>query len=242
MKLGIMQPYSFPYLGHFALIGLIDEWVVFDVTQYVPKSWINRNRILDPKKEWQYISIPLVNSSRHIKISDARIDNLALVKEYVLGKLSHYRKKAPFYKEVVSIVERTFDCCKDEYLVSFNLSGLKTICEYLGVKFRYNVLSKMDLNIPANLGKGEWAPWVAKAFGAESYYNPIGGMALFDIADFQNEGIKLFYVAFKSFEYRVYGYRFQPDMSILDVLMWNSIESVKNAIQANTMVIDASEK
>jgi hypothetical protein len=34
MKLGIMQPYFFPYLGHFALIAAVDEWVVFDVTQY----------------------------------------------------------------------------------------------------------------------------------------------------------------------------------------------------------------
>ena len=30
MKIGIMQPYFFPYLGHFALIDAVDKWVVFD--------------------------------------------------------------------------------------------------------------------------------------------------------------------------------------------------------------------
>ena len=48
MKLGIMQPYFFPYLGHFALIAAVDEWVVFDIPQYTRKSWINRNRVLHP--------------------------------------------------------------------------------------------------------------------------------------------------------------------------------------------------
>ena len=30
-----MQPYFFPYLGHFSLISSVDKWVVFDVTQYL---------------------------------------------------------------------------------------------------------------------------------------------------------------------------------------------------------------
>ena len=49
VKLGIMQPYFFPYLGHFALIAHTDAWVVFDITQYTPKTWMNRNRVLHPK-------------------------------------------------------------------------------------------------------------------------------------------------------------------------------------------------
>ena len=50
MRLGIMQPYFFPYLGHFALIANVDAWIVFDVTQYTPRTWINRNRVLHPSR------------------------------------------------------------------------------------------------------------------------------------------------------------------------------------------------
>ena len=48
MRLGIMHPFFFPYLGHFALIAAVDQWIVFDVTQYTPKTWMNRNPILQP--------------------------------------------------------------------------------------------------------------------------------------------------------------------------------------------------
>jgi hypothetical protein len=50
VKLAIMQPYFFPYLGHFALISQCEKWVVFDITQFTPKSWMSRNRVLHPKQ------------------------------------------------------------------------------------------------------------------------------------------------------------------------------------------------
>src|ERR1700726_270216 len=104
MKLGIMQPYLFPYLGHFALIAAVDEWIVFDVTQYARKSWINRNRVLHPDAAWQYVSIPLANSFIHIKTSEARIGKFREQEHYVLGKISHYRRRAPYYVQVCEIV------------------------------------------------------------------------------------------------------------------------------------------
>ena len=62
MKLAIMQPYFFPYIGYFQLMNYVDEWVVFDDIQFIDKGWINRNRILhpDPNKSFQYITIPLI--------------------------------------------------------------------------------------------------------------------------------------------------------------------------------------
>src|ERR1700681_4138869 len=123
MKLGIMQPYFFPYLGHFALIAAVDLWVVFDITQYTRKSWINRNRVLHPDGGWQYVSIPLANSSIHIKISEAKIAKLRKQEHYVLGKISHYRRRAPYYFQVCEIVRSTFAGLPDEGLVSLNVAG-----------------------------------------------------------------------------------------------------------------------
>ena len=67
MRIGIMQPYFFPYLGHFALIANVDAWIVFDVTQYTPKTWINRNRVLHPTSGANWVSVALKNSSISIK-------------------------------------------------------------------------------------------------------------------------------------------------------------------------------
>ena len=46
MKLAVMQPYFFPYLGYFDLINQVDTWIVFDIVQFIRHGWINRNRIL----------------------------------------------------------------------------------------------------------------------------------------------------------------------------------------------------
>src|SRR6516162_7626939 len=122
MKLGIMQPYFFPYLGHFALIAAVDEWVVFDVSQYTRKSWINRNRILRAAGGWQYVSVPLVNSSIHISIAEAAIANPSELENYVLGKLSHYARRAPHYRAVCDIVRTAFAGPTGSSLVSLNIS------------------------------------------------------------------------------------------------------------------------
>ena len=58
MKIAIMQPYFFPYIGYFQLMNAVDEFVIYDNIKYTKKGWINRNRILVNGKD-SYISIPL---------------------------------------------------------------------------------------------------------------------------------------------------------------------------------------
>lgn len=54
MKLGIMQPYFYPYLGYFSLIKHTDKWIVFDSVQYIERGWVNRNRIIHPTKNRRF--------------------------------------------------------------------------------------------------------------------------------------------------------------------------------------------
>jgi WbqC-like protein family len=237
MKLGVMQPYFFPYLGHFALIAAVDEWVVFDVTQYTRKSWINRNRILRAAGGWQYVSVPLVNSSIHISIARAAIANPSELEKYVLGKLSHYARRAPHYRPVCDIVRTTFARSTDSSLVSLNISGLRTICDYLGLTFRYRICSQLALEFPQGLTAGQWAPCIAARLAADAYLNPIGGRELFNPADFATRGIELQFLDFTPFVYDTPGYAFQNSLSILDVLMWNTGAVVRQAIHDNSRLI-----
>ena len=46
MKIVIMQPYFFPYIGYFQLMNIADEFVIYDNIEFTKKGWINRNRIL----------------------------------------------------------------------------------------------------------------------------------------------------------------------------------------------------
>jgi WbqC-like protein family len=240
MKLGIMQPYFFPYLGHFALIAAVDEWIVFDIVQYTRKSWVNRNRVLNPGGGWQYVSMSLDDSSIHAKISEAKIANFRGQEQYILGKTSHYKRYAPHYAQVCDIVKSAFAGADDDSLVSLNVSGLRTVCEYLGLPFRHRICSRLAIEYPKTLRGGQWAPWISSALSADVYINPVGGRELFDLADFMRQGITLEFLLFEPFVYRTPGYDFEESLSILDVLMWNRPDEIVQAIKENSSLISAS--
>ena len=232
MRLGIMQPYFFPYLGHFALIANVDSWVVFDVTQYTPKSWISRNRVLHPTAGTNWINVPLKHSSRSIKIREAKILDLNGTAQSTIGKLSHYRRRAPFYGQVEELVKAAFAACRgDDSLVNLNVNGLDIVCAYLGIPFQRQICSQMRLPFPIEMGPGDWAPEICRLVGATSYLNPIGGKALFDAKKFHDIGVSLAFLSMAEFRYDTEPFEFIQDLSIIDVLMWNSPETVRNAIK-----------
>ncbi|TKW62079.1 MAG: WbqC family protein [Blastochloris viridis] len=231
-----MQPYFFPYMGHFALIAAVDEWIVFDVTQYTPRTWMNRNRILHPTQEWQYVTVPLCNSSISIKTQDARVQDVAAAKQSTLGKLSHYRK-APFYWKVKSLVELAFDATQSDSLVALNVACLKEVCAYLEIPFRYRICSELELKYPEHMEAGDWAPFISQHVGATEYLNPLGGKELFDSKIFKEKGIELLFADFARFDYETPGYTFEPHLSILDVMMWNAPDVIREALHSHTTLV-----
>ena len=72
MKLAIMQPYFFPYIGYFQLIKSVDEFVIYDNIQYTKKGWINRNRILVNGTDY-LISLPLKKDSDYLNVVDRQL-------------------------------------------------------------------------------------------------------------------------------------------------------------------------
>ena len=72
MKIAVMQPYIFPYIGYFQLIREVDLFVSFDDVNFINKGWINRNRILVNGSP-QYFTIPLEKSSQNKKINEIQL-------------------------------------------------------------------------------------------------------------------------------------------------------------------------
>ena len=225
MRLGIMQPYFLPYLGYFDLINITDKWIVFDKIQYIRHGWVNRNRILHPTEGWQYIGVPLEKHSRDSFISEIRVkDGWG---QRILGQLMHYRKKAPFFGQIYEFLEQSFQI-DTEMLSEINISLLKSICDYLEISFDYQVFSKMNINMGEVNEPGDWALRISEVLGASGYVNPPGGEALFERSKFSHSGIELIIRRFPVFEYECPGYSFEPNLSIVDVLMWNSKETIRD--------------
>ena len=80
-----MQPYFFPYIGYFSLINYVDKLVVFDTAQYIKQGWMNRNRILQPNKAWQYIIVPVKKHKHDTAIKDIKIVSGDKWKKKIMG-------------------------------------------------------------------------------------------------------------------------------------------------------------
>jgi hypothetical protein len=234
-----MQPYFFPYLGHFSLIASVDRWYVFDITQYTPRTWMNRNRVLHPRGGTQYVTVPLANSSNSIRTSEARVLDPAAARQSIVGNLTHYKRHAPYYRSVVALVQEAFDTATNQSLVELNVRGLQTVCRYLGMRFDFEVCSELDLALPTSLGAGDWAPNICSLVGATSYVNPIGGQGLFDPAEFSRRGVDLYFAKTTEFSYPTTPHQYEPYLSILDVLMWNPPVAVAAAIREHVELVHA---
>lgn len=221
MKIAIMQPYFFPYLGYFGLIKHTDQFILLDTVQYIRHGWIDRNRILKPDTGWQYIKVPIAKHSRDTIIKDIRIKNDQDWQSRILGQLQHYKKKAPFYDQVIGLVEKIV-YKGNHSIVQLNQISLSGICSYLGINAEIQVFSDMNLTIKNPKAPDEWALNICKALPkVNDYWNPSGGMDFFDKKKYHNNSIGLKFIKANLCTYDQKRNVFEKGLSIIDVLMFN---------------------
>jgi len=230
MKLAIMQPYFFPYLGYFSLILIADEFILFDTPQYIRHGWIERNRILKLDGEPLYIKVALKKHKRETAIKDIVINNEVNWQSKIKAQLDSYKKKAPHFQQVTEMFDPIIS---KEYssIVDLNYEILSTICGFLEVKTPIKIWSKMEVDIEEVNAPDEWALNICKALKAESYYNPEGGIDFFDRKKYLSSGIEINFLRYKSENYDQLGNEFVPNLSIIDVLMFNSKEEIQKMLQ-----------
>ena len=230
MKIAIMQPYFFPFLGYFGLIKNTDRWIVFDTPQFIRQGWMDRNRILKPKEGWQYIRVPLKKHSRDTATKDIEIRNDENWVETIFAKLTLYKNVAPYYDETIELLNGIFSE-KFDSLTELNCHITGKICEFTGIEWNYSVFSKMDLKIEEVKAPDEWALNICKSIGnIDEYWNPPGGIDFFDRSKYENSKIGL---KFYNQILRPYNQKrnvFESGLSIIDVLMFNSTAQIKKML------------
>lgn len=229
MKLGIMQPYFAPYLGYISLIKHTDEFILFDIVQFIRHGWIERNRILKPGGGWQYIAIPLVKHSQKTLICDIEINNAINWKDKLFAQLVHY-KKAPYYNEVIKLLQKGLE---ENYvsIVELNKALLEIICAYLKINTPIKIFSEMNLQIEEVTSADEWALNICREIpDANEYWNPPGGMDFFDRGKYAEAGIDLKFQKMNLHPYYQGKTPFEEGLSIIDVMMFNSVEKINDML------------
>ena len=227
MKVAIMQPYFIPYIGYFQLINEADKFVILDDVQYINRGWINRNRILMNNKDLM-LTLPIKKSARNLNInqkflvSDFKNETLKLMKSFYYAY-----HKAPYYNEIEKELYDIFSY-NNLNVSEFISYSLKVICKYLDIETLIYTSSKINKN--ESLKKQDKIIDINKIMNSTNYINPIGGTQLYSKAIFEENNIVLNFIKTENIIYKQYDNKFIPDLSIIDVIMFNSKEKVKELL------------
>lgn len=215
MKLAIMQPYFFPYIGYWQLLHGVDRFVIYDDVNYIKGGWINRNRILINGKP-RYISVPLYHASPNKRICDISLQSSHAWRRKIIKTIINTYQKSPFFSVIFPVLEKMISYETDS-LVDYLAQHLKTLATYLGINTEFVVTSRCYQN--HDMAGQERIIDICKREGATTYINPQGGQTLYDTETFQNAGIDLQFIVMQQIPYKQRTAEFVPYLSIIDALM-----------------------
>jgi hypothetical protein len=233
MKVGIMQPYFFPYIGYYQLMNAVDTFVIYDNIEYTKKGWINRNRILVNGID-SYITLPLKKDSDFLTIKERYLaDDWVTERRKLLNRIVESYRKAPFFNNVFPIIEQCI-LFADKQLFNFIQNSLELIRTYLGITTPLIVSSTLEVD--SSLKSTQKVIAICKNLNANNYINPIGGLELYSKDDFGNEGIELNFLRTTPQSYSQFKNTFVPNLSIIDVLMFNSKSDIDEFIHSFKLI------
>ena len=232
MKIGIMQPYFLPYIGYWQLLNAVDKYVIYDDVNYIKGGWINRNRILI-NKEAKYFNVKLNGASPNKLINEVEVSLDEVYQKKLLKTVEENYKKAPFFNEVFPVIQKIIEN-KETNLAKYLEYSIKEICSYLDIKTEILISSHLEKN---NSLKGkDKVKEICEKLGGSEYYNAIGGQELYSFEEFKSNGIELKFLKTEEINYQQFSNEFVLYLSILDVMMFNSKEKVKEILNNYSLI------
>lgn len=227
MRIAIMQPYIFPYIGYFQLINAVDKFVVYDNIQFTKKGWINRNRMLVNAKD-EYFTLPLKKDSDYLNVDQRKLaDTFPAEKIKLLRKITEAYKKAEYFEPVFLLLQTIINT-EEENLFRFIYQSLQAVCKYLDIKTEFVVSSTIPID--HSLKAQDKVIAICKALDATHYINPIGGVELYSKEAFAHNDIELSFIQANDMRYKQFTDYFVPSLSVLDVMMFNPIDEIKKML------------
>jgi hypothetical protein len=233
VNLAVMQPYFLPYIGYFQLIAACDLFVVYDNIKYTKKGWINRNRMLRNGKDVMF-SLPLQHDSDQLDI-DRRTLAAAPDPHQWLAQLKGAYRHAPCFAQTLPLLEQIAQC-REANLFRFLHHALLATCVHLGIQTPIRISSSVDID--HGLKGQDKVLALCNKLGASTYTNTVGGIELYSPQAFAERGIVLRFIRSRPLTYPQFGDAgFVPWLSIVDVLMFNPLDAVRNWVHAHYELI-----
>lgn len=221
-----------PYIGYFQLIEAADVFVVYDNIKYTKKGWINRNRFLQNDVDAMF-TLPLKKDSDFLDVVERELAD-EFDRDRFLSQLRGAYGRAPHFAETYPLLEKIVRY-NDKNLFRFIHHSIASICHHLGIVTEIRISS--EIAVDHELKSQAKVLALCQALGAKTYINAIGGLDLYEKEVFNACNIDLKFIKSKPFEYAQFGKDFVPWLSIVDVLMFNSLGAVREGVSSNYELI-----
>lgn len=215
MKLAIMQPYFFPYIGYFQLIHAADAFVLYDDVNFIKGGWINRNYISSLGEKLR-LTLQLQGASPNKLINEI---HLGMNRKQLLRTIQQNYSKAPEFSVVYPLLEELL-LSEENMLSNYLAVSLKRLCDFMGLKTTW--FTSSELKKDNSLRGQDKVIAICEELGATHYINLPGGKDLYDHDSFKQRNIELSFIAPHPVEYPQLRQPFIPQLSIIDVLMFNN--------------------
>ncbi len=229
MTLAIMQPYLFPYIGYWQLIGTVDTFVIYDDVSFIKQGYINKNNILSNNKT-QPFTLELIGASSNKLINEIKVGNNT---KKILKTIKQNYIKASYFKNIYPILEDILNQ-NEKNLAKFLGYSLQKILDYLEINTKLIYSSNIEKD--SNLKAQNKVIDISKRLNATNYINAIGGQELYDKKSFQKENIELSFLKTEIIEYKQFNNEFISYLSIIDILMFNSKTEIKEMLNRYTLI------
>ena len=218
-----MQPYFFPYIGYWQLINAVDTFVIFDDVNFIKKGYINRNSILLNGKP-HIFTLELIGASQNKLINEIEIGGNS---RKILKTIEMSYKKSPYFYIVFPIIKDILDN-KEKNLAKFIGHSLEKISNYLEMDTKF--IYSSDIRKNNSLKAQDKILEIASLLKSTDYINAIDGQKFYDKERFSQENIQLNFLDTEIKEYKQFENEFESHLSIVDILMFNSIEDINNIL------------
>ncbi|MBR1945381.1 MAG: WbqC family protein [Alphaproteobacteria bacterium] len=226
MKVCVMQPYFFPYLGYWQMISAVDTFVIFDDVNYINKGWINRNNILVNGQAWMF-TLPLDKASQNKLINEIELGGDLKTREKILRTVQMSYKKAPFYDVIYPLVEKAF-LNPQKNLALFLKDHFESVFDFLDIKTK--IILSSDVEKDNSLKGQDKILQICRKLDCDTYINTIAGEELYSYDAFAKQNMQLRFIKMKPVEYAQYKQPFVPNLSFIDVMMFNDKARIKDLL------------
>ena len=218
------QPYFLPYIGFWQLVNAADLFLIGDNYNFIKRGWIQRNRILINGKPFFFgLEVKHITSFR--KINETEFIDFDVAQK--LNTVYRAYRKAPQFDAGYNLVKTILDN-PERNVAEFLFQSIKDVCRFLGIDTKFIRSSE----IPGNDSyKREYRIYdFCHRLGGDTYLNAVGGQDLYHFDDFEKHGVTLKFIHPNIRPYKQFYNEFVPGLSILDVIMFNSLETIKEML------------